>query len=36
MADLEERILSTFQEKPMIWWGYIDKVYLGTWGNSLN
>ena len=31
MADLGEKILSTFDEKPMIW-RYIDGFfYLGTW-----
>ena len=33
MADLEENILNAFEEKPMIWWRYIDNIffYLGTW-----
>ena len=33
MVELEEKILSSFEEKPIIWWRYIDGVffYLGTW-----
>ena len=32
MADLEEKILNVFQEKPMISWRYIDDIFfcLGT------
>ena len=26
MADLKEKILSAFEEKPMIWWRYIDDI----------
>ena len=29
IADLEEKILSAFEEKPMIWWRYIDNIFLG-------
>ena len=28
MADLEEKILSAFEEKPMMWWRYIDNIFL--------
>ena len=28
MADLEEKILSAFEEKPMIWWRYIADIFL--------
>ena len=28
MADLEEKILSAFEENPMIWWKYIDDIFL--------
>ena len=28
MADLEEKILSAFEEKPMIWWRYIDDIFF--------
>ena len=28
MADLEEKILNAFEEKPMIWWRYIDDIFL--------
>ena len=28
MADLEEKILSAFGEKPMIWWRYIDDIFF--------
>ena len=33
IADLEEKTLNAFEEKPMIWWRYIDNIffYLGTW-----
>ena len=33
MADLEEKILNPIEEKPMIWWRYINDIffYLGTW-----
>ena len=33
MADLEEKIPNAFQEKPMIWWRFIDDIffYLETW-----
>ena len=30
MADLEEEILNAFEEKPVIWWGYIDDI-LFVW-----
>ena len=36
MADLEEKILSAFEEKPMIWWRYIDDfLYWVTWEKYL-
>ena len=25
---LEEKILNAFEEKPMIWWRYINKIFL--------
>ena len=28
MADLEEKILNAFEEKPMIWWRYIDDIFF--------
>ena len=28
MADLEEKILNAFEEKPMIWWRYIDDIFI--------
>ena len=28
MAELEEKILSPFEEKPIIWWRYIDGFYF--------
>ena len=28
MADLEEKILNAFEQKPMIWWRYIDDIFL--------
>ena len=28
MADLEEKILNVFEEKPMIWWRYIDDIFF--------
>ena len=28
MADLKEKILSAFEEKAMIWWRYIDKIFF--------
>ena len=28
MADLEEKIINAFEEKLMIWWRYIDKIFL--------
>ena len=28
MADLEEKTLNAFEEKPMIWWGYIDDIFF--------
>ena len=28
MADLEEKILNAFEEKPMIWWRYIDNIFF--------
>ena len=27
MADAEEKILSSFEEKPMLCWTYIDKLF---------
>ena len=27
-ADVEEKIISDFEEKPMIWWRYIDDIFL--------
>ena len=28
MGDLDEKILNVFEEKPMIWWRYIDGIFL--------
>ena len=28
MTDLEEKIISAFEEKPMIWWRYIDGIFI--------
>ena len=28
MADIEEKILNAFEEKPMIWWRYIDNIFF--------
>ena len=28
MADLEGKILNAFDEKPMIWWRYIDDIFF--------
>ena len=28
MADLEEKILSASEKKPMIWWRYIDDIFF--------
>ena len=28
MADLEEKILETFEKKIMIWWRYIDDIFF--------
>ena len=28
MANLEEKILNAFEEKPMIWWRYIDDIFF--------
>ena len=28
MADLEEKILNASEEKPMIWWRYIDEIFF--------
>ena len=28
MADLQEKILNAFEEKPMIWWRYIDDIFF--------
>ena len=33
MADLEEKILSAFEKKPMIWWRYIDGIFF-IWENG--
>ena len=33
MADLEEKILNAFEEKPMIWWRYIDDIFF-IWGHG--
>ena len=31
IADLEEKMLETFEKKLMIWWRYIDDIFhLGT------
>ena len=37
IAYLEEKILNVFEEKPMIWWRYIDNIFLnlGTCRKSL-
>ena len=31
MADLEQKILNAFEEKPMIWWRYLDDIFF-IWG----
>ena len=33
MADLEKKIYNAFEERPMIWWRYIEEIFfnLGTW-----
>ena len=28
MADLEEKILNVSEEKPMLWWRYIDDIFF--------
>ena len=28
MADLEKKILNAFDEKPMIWWRYVDDIFF--------
>ena len=28
MADFVEKILSSFEKKPMIWWRYIDDIFF--------
>ena len=28
MADLEEKVLNAFEEKPIIWWRYIDNIFF--------
>ena len=28
MADLEEKMLETYENKPMIWWRYIDAIFF--------
>ena len=28
IADLEEKLLSAFEEKTMIWWRYIDNIFF--------
>ena len=28
MTDLEEKILNAFDEKPIIWWRYIDNIFF--------
>ena len=28
ISDLEEKTLNAFEEKPMIWWRYIDDIFL--------
>ena len=28
MADLEEKIVSAFKKKPVIWWRYIDDIFF--------
>ena len=27
-ADLEEKVLASFEKKPMIWWRYIDYIFF--------
>ena len=45
ITDLDEKILNTFEEKPMAWWRYIDDIFfiwehgeesLGKFLNKLN
>ena len=32
MADFEEKMLESFEKKPVIWWRYIDNIFhLGAW-----
>ena len=28
MADLEEKMLETYEKRPMIWWRYIDAIFF--------
>ena len=28
MADFEEKMLESFEKKPMIWWRYIDDIFF--------
>ena len=34
MADLKEKILSAFEEKPMTWWRYIDIFFIWEHGEK--
>ena len=34
MAELEEKILNAFEEKPMIWWRYIDIFFIWEHGEE--
>ena len=34
MADLEGKILNSFEEKPMIWWWYIDDIFFWEHGEE--
>ena len=32
IADFEEKMLESFEKKPVIWWRYIDNIFhLGAW-----
>ena len=33
MPDLEEKMLESFEKKPMIWWRYIDDIFF-IWGHD--
>ena len=28
MADIKEKMLDTFEKKPLIWWRYIDDIFF--------